>query len=99
MTLKLVNRARVENLNCFNCDDLENGPVQNGFHRDNGADSGVDLAAQDIPDVVANASLSNGRSSANSNTSSNNASREEHETIKRWREEHAKLLKEKGRFV
>lgn len=76
---------------------LENGdlPVQNGFHRGEAGDSGVDLAAQDIPDVVANAPVSNGRSSANSNTSSNNASREEHETIKRWREEHAKLLKQK----
>jgi len=73
----------------------ENGlPVQNGIHRGDGGDSGVDLAAQDIPDVIA--PLSNGHSNSARSTPSNiSVTREEHETIKRWREEHAKLLKEK----
>jgi hypothetical protein len=34
-------------------------PVQNGIHRE-GGDSGVDLAAQDLPDIVPNVPLSNG---------------------------------------
>jgi len=82
---------------------VENGapPVfQNGIgiRHGEGADSGVDLAAgQDNSDDMPSAPLSNGHGHApslNSISSSSNL-REEHETIKKWREEHAKLLKEK----
>ncbi|KAI6190056.1 Clathrin light chain domain containing protein [Aphelenchoides bicaudatus] len=71
-----------------NGDDL---PVQNGIHRTEGGDSGVDLAAQDILDNSPNVPLSNGHTSRQSTP----PVREEHETIKKWREDHARLIKEK----
>ncbi|KAI6186512.1 Clathrin light chain-like isoform X2 [Aphelenchoides besseyi] len=64
--------------------------VQNGIHT--GGDSGVDLGALDNQREPT--PVSNGRSSPTISIRSNTV-REEPETIKQWREDHAKLLKEK----
>ncbi|KAI6219583.1 Clathrin light chain-like isoform X1 [Aphelenchoides fujianensis] len=67
---------------------------QNGIH--GGGDSGVDLGALDNPRETPRDTppVSNGRPSPTISMRSNTV-REEPETIKKWRQDHEKLLKEK----